>query len=174
MSVLVCLSLKCGPSRRCRRRTARDAARDMTANGQTALYDAVAEGIRLTDAAEGEADAIRGVVVLTDGLANHGRTRLDDLVRTMSRDEVAIREFSGFHINAPARDVHGRDVARADVVGTGLALATRHPVQVFFIGIGNDADMEIGRVLAEATGAEFQGVTEADLANVLAEFGKYF
>ncbi len=128
----------------------------------------------MTDAAEGGADAIRGVVVLTDGLANHGSTRLDDLVRTMSRDEVAIREFSGFHINAPARDVHGRDVARADVVGTGLALATRHPVQVFFIGIGNDADVEIGRVLAEATGVEFQGVTEADLANVLAEFGKYF
>ncbi len=151
-----------------------DAARDMTANGQTALYDAVAEGIRLTDAAEGEAEAIRGVVVLTDGLANHGSTRLDDLVRMMSRDEVAIREFSGFQKGGTARDVHGRVVARADVVGTGLALATRHPVQVFFIGIGNDADMEIGRVLAEATGAEFQGVTEADLANVLAEFGKYF
>jgi hypothetical protein len=44
---------------------------------------------------------------------------------------------------------------------------------VFFIGVG-DADLEIGRIIAEATGAEFRGVTEEDLANVLAVFGKYF
>ena len=121
-------------------------------------------------------EVLAGVLldILTDGLANHGRTRLDDLVKMMSRDEVAIREFSDFQNNGAARDDQGRGVARADAVGAGLALATRHPAQVFFIGIGNDADMEIGRVLAEATGAEFQGVTEADLANVLAEFGKYF
>ena len=112
--------------------------------------------------------------ILTDGLANHGRTSLDDLVRMMFRDEVAIREFSGFQKDGAARDVHGRGVPRADVVGTGSALASRHPVQVFFIGLGNDAEMEIGRVLAEAAGADFQEVTEADLANVLAEFGKYF
>ena len=112
--------------------------------------------------------------ILTDGPANHGRVRLDDLVRMMSRDEVAIREISGFQKDGAARDVHGRGVARADVVGTRLVLVTRHPVQVFFIGIGNDTNVEIGRGLAEATGAEFRGVTEADLANVLAEFGKYF
>ena len=34
--------------------------------------------------------------------------------------------------------------------------------------------MDVGRILAEATGAEFQGVTEDDLANVLEEFSKYF
>jgi hypothetical protein len=34
--------------------------------------------------------------------------------------------------------------------------------------------MEVGRILAEATGAEFQGVAEEDLANVLEEFSKYF
>ncbi len=92
----------------------------------------------------------------------------------MSRDEVASREFSGFQKDGAARHVHRRGVARADVVGTGLVLTSHHPVQVFFIGIGNDADVEIGRLLAKATGPEFQGVTETDLAKVLAEFGKYF
>ena len=67
-------------------------------------------------------------------------------------------------------------------------MPTRHPVQIFFIGIGTDADMEIGRILAEATGAEsekgveLQGgatvqrvrrVRDVDIARVLEEF-KYF
>lgn len=62
---------------------------------------------------------------------------------------------------------------------TGLVVKTRRhpdpassPIQVFFIGIGEGADMQVGRLLAEATGAEFQRATEKDLANVLAEFSK--
>jgi hypothetical protein len=47
-------------------------------------------------------------------------------------------------------------------------------VQIFFIGIGDDASLEIGRVLAGATGAEFQGVAADDLASVLEAFSKYF
>ena len=50
---------------------------------------------------------------------------------------------------------------------------TKHPVQIFFIGIG-DADLQIGRILSMATGAEFQGATEKDLAKVLELFSKYF
>ena len=38
----------------------------------------------------------------------------------------------------------------------------------------SDADMEVGRMLAQATGAEFQGVTDKDLAQLLEEFSKYF
>ena len=53
-------------------------------------------------------------------------------------------------------------------------MATRHDIQIFFIGIGDDADLDVGRILAEATGAEFQGVAEKDLAAVLEEFSKYF
>lgn len=34
--------------------------------------------------------------------------------------------------------------------------------------------MQVGRMPAQATGTEFQGVSEDDLANVLAEFSKYF
>ncbi len=55
-----------------------------------------------------------------------------------------------------------------------LAIETEHPVQIFFIGIGEDADLDVGRILAEATGAEFQGVSDEDLASVLAEYSKYF
>ena len=34
--------------------------------------------------------------------------------------------------------------------------------------------MSPGRMLAEATNADFRGATEKDLAGVIAEFGKYF
>jgi Ca-activated chloride channel family protein len=39
----------------------------MQAGGETALYDALAEGIRMSDAVATEGETIRGVVVLTDG-----------------------------------------------------------------------------------------------------------
>jgi hypothetical protein len=60
-----------------------------------------------------------------------------------------------------------------DVIGSSLKVPTKHPVQVFFIGIG-DADINVGRILAQATGAEYQGATEKDLAEVLEAFSKYF
>ena len=60
------------------------------------------------------------------------------------------------------------------VIGTGLTSETNHTIQIFYIGIGDDSDMEIGRMLAGATGAEFQGVAEDDLANLLEEFSGYF
>ena len=150
-----------------------DAADDLRAKGSTALYDAIKAAIGMTDAAGGDPNAIRAVVVLTDGRANRGETRLDDLIDMMSRHEASVA-LSGLEGQSTARDALGRSVSSQEVIGTGLAVATRHPVQVFFIGIGDDADLEIGRLLAEATGAEFQGVTEQDLANVLEEFSKYF
>jgi Ca-activated chloride channel family protein len=149
-----------------------DAVQEARVGGQTALYDAIKAGIEMTDAAPGEGRAIRGVVVLTDGQANAGRTQLDDLVRMMSRNEITIQQFEGFE-KSSAVEEGGKVVYKNDVVGTGLAMKTRYPIQVFFIGIG-DADMEIGRILAGATGAEFQGATEKDLANVLEQFSKYF
>ena len=71
-------------------------------------------------------------------------------------------------------DVAGREVKKEDVIGDKLAIVTQHPIQIFFIGIGDDADLDVGRMLAAATGAEFQGVTEQDLASLLEEFSKYF
>ena len=138
------------------------------------MYEAVKAGIKMTDGASYEADAIRAVVVLTDGQANEGGTKLDDLIRMMSSSELDIVQFRGFEDDSWARDEDGRQVAKEELSGTGLTVDTRYPVQIFFIGIGDDADLQVGRLLAEATGAEFQGVTEKDLANVLEEFSKYF
>jgi hypothetical protein len=53
-------------------------------------------------------------------------------------------------------------------------LDTVHEIQVFFIGIGEEADLEIGRIIAKATSAEFRGVREDDLAKVIAELEGYF
>lgn len=145
----------------------------MQARGAGALYDAIRLAVEMTDAAPAEPHAIRGVVVLSDGQANRGRTGLHDLVRMMSRDEVPIREFRGFDGDTEAIDERGARVAKRSVVGAGLALPTRHPVLIFSIGLG-DADLETGRILAEATGAGSQGATEQDLPAALAAFGKYF
>ena len=41
------------------------------------------------------------------------------------------------------------------------------------IGFG-DADINVGRVLAQATGGEFQGSTDKDLSNVLEALGPTF
>ena len=151
-----------------------DAVEAVRARGATALYDAIKAGIKMVDAAPGEADAIRAVVVLTDGQANKGATKLHDLIQMMSRNEDLIREFPGFEDDAWAIKEGGGMVAKEDVSGVGLATETRHSIQIFFIGIGDDADLDVGRMLAQATGAEFQGVTEDDLAGVLEEFSKYF
>ncbi len=151
-----------------------DAAHEMRAEGRTALYDAIKAGIQMTHDAPGDPDAIRGVVVLTDGRANKGGTRLDQLIKMRSTDETVIRQFGGFE-NGPAPVTEeGVSVAKNETVGSALALETDNSVQVFFIGVGDDTDLDIGRMLAQATGAEFQGVTEDDLAQVLEEFSKYF
>ena len=60
------------------------------------------------------------------------------------------------------------------MTGIKLALESRHPVQIFFIGIGEDVDLDVGRMLAEASGAEYVGIAEEDLAKVIEAFGKYF
>jgi Ca-activated chloride channel homolog len=150
-----------------------DVVRNMNVQSNTALYDGIKAAIRQTDDAQGQANAIRAVVVLTDGLANEGETRLDSLIKMMSRNEVAIKQFRGFQ-NDTAYDANGGQVQRQDIIGIVLAMKTQHPIQIFFIGIGKDADMDVGRMLAQATGAEFQGVTDKDLAQLLEEFSKYF
>ena len=150
-----------------------DAVHEASVLGESALYEAIKAGVEMTDGASGQTEDIRAVVVLTDGRANRGGARLDDLIKMMSRDEVPIQGYAGFP-ESVALDVGGSPVAKEDIVGTGLAIKTRYPIQIFFIAIGEDADIEVGRMLAEATGAEFQGTTEDDLANFLEKFSKYF
>ena len=151
-----------------------EAVDKMRARGETALYHAIKAGVEMTAAAEGDEDAIRAVVVLTDGRANRCQTRLDDLIEMESTSERPILQFGGCEGDPKAMDEHRLTVEREDIIGTKLAIETDPPVQIFFIGIGDDADLEAGRILAEATGAEFQGVTEEDLANLLEEFSGYF
>jgi len=151
-----------------------DAVHQMQAGGETALYDAIKAGIEMTDTAVGDTNAIRGVVVLTDGLANRGSAWLEDIICITSHQEIPINVLTRMYDILVGEDERGQIVKMNDMVGTDLAIETRYPVQIFFIGIGEDADMDVGRLLAEATGAEFQGVKDEDLANVLEEFSKYF
>ncbi len=151
-----------------------NAAQGMRAAGNTALYDAIKAGVEMVDSAPGDEDAIRGVVVLTDGLANSGNLQLPDLVQMSSPSERPIVKLDGPAASRRATDARGAPVRPEDVIGTALAQPTQHRVLIFFVGIGNDADMQIGRILAEATGAAFTGTTEKDLAAVLGAFGRYF
>ena len=80
--------------------------------------------------------------------------------------------FCGQELDKP-RDEFGRSVAIDDVVGDALVLVLDHEIQVFFVGFGA-SDVNIGRILAQATGAEYQGSTEEDLAGVIEELSGYF
>jgi hypothetical protein len=151
-----------------------NAVRGMRAGGETALYDAIRAGIEMTDAVPGGDNDIRAVVVLTDGVATGGNAGLTDVVRLSSRDERPIPRFGGFSASPDPAEEDGRRVPKRDLMGTGLAMETQHRILIFFVGIGKDADMEIGRMLAEATGATFEGAAEKDLAAVLQAFGRYF
>ena len=153
-----------------------DVAREMRARGETALFDAVKEGIEMTAAAEGEPDAIRAVIVLTDGQANEGSTGFDDIILMGTRGEETIRRFRGFKDESTAIADSNRRVDKTELIGMSHVSkkGKEMKIQVFFIGIGDDADLEVGRLLAEATGAEFVGVAEDGLANVLEEFSGYF
>ena len=149
-----------------------NAIEGMRARGETALNDAIKVAIEMTDAAEGPEDAIRGIVVLTDGRANRCQTRLDEIIEMESTNERAIREFSGCGNSSPVQ-VGGGQVDRQSVIGTKLILDTSNPIQIFYIGIGEDADLDVGRMLAGATDGAFQAGTEENLAQLLAEFAKW-
>jgi Ca-activated chloride channel family protein len=152
-----------------------DAVGDLRVGGGSMLYDAVKLGIEMTEAAEGQPNAIRALVVLTDGRATEGVTRLDELIEMRTPGEAYV-VYSGFEGDS-ARDELGNEVNPELIRGVRLVAPTRNPdqpVQIFFIGIGDDVDLNIGRLLAEATGAEFVGVTEEDLSNALEAIGIYF
>jgi uncharacterized protein YegL len=133
------------------------------ANGGTALYDAIRRGIELLERAHAQGHAIRGVVLLTDGMRTAGRVKLSDIVRLTTRGEETIWSFDG------------EERQRKDhLIGRDLAFSTQHPVHIFSIGLGQDVDWEVLRLLAEATNSTFNRVSEKDLAEVLERFGKYF
>jgi len=150
-----------------------EAVRKMQPNGNTALYDAIAAGVDLSDNAPASDNARRAVIVLSDGEATAGDLGLDTLLKMSTSDESPITMLACFADCANATDARGRQVAVKNVRGNNMLKATKHPVQVFFVGVG-EANLQVARILAEATGAEYQGTTEEDLATVLTEFGDYF
>lgn len=141
----------------------------MEASGNTALYDAIERAISLTDQAPGEPDATRAVVVLSDGAATAGRC-LSDLIAMMSTTEQTV-ELCGLRRDE-ARTVDG-DIPIEEVVGDRLVVEHDNDVQIFFLGFG-EADVNIGRLLAEATGAEYQASTSDNLAAVIEGLSGYF
>jgi hypothetical protein len=144
------------------------------ASGNTSLYDAIAAGIEMSDGAPAADDAIRAVVVLSDGRAtcDGARLALDDLVGMSTVSEAPIASFGGSDCDATPIASTG-PVTPQKVVGVRLKLPTAHPVQIFFVGVG-EADLDVGRIVAGATGAEYQGTPEADLAAVLGAVSDYF
>ena len=149
-----------------------DAIDQMETLGQTGLYDAVKRAIELSDEVPGDPGATRAIVVLSDGAANTGDVCLHDIVTVRSRSEAPVPDFCGFQ-GDEARDTNGRSVPKHQLVGGSLRMDHEHDVQVFFIGFGA-ADIDVGRVLAQATGAEYQGSTQEDLAAVIEAFGEHF
>ena len=133
------------------------------ADGGTALYDAVRVAIGMVDSLALETEAICGVVLLTDGVRTAGRVKLSDLVTLMTREETTVTSFEG------KGDEH-----KTDLLGTRLAMPTRAPVHIFSVALGDDADLEVLRILAEATNSTFNKATEKDLVQILERFGKYF
>ncbi len=148
-----------------------DEINQMTATGNTALYDAVYRAVYLTESVAGDPRATRAVVVLSDGAATAGMC-LHELVSMSSRDEVPVSTFCGMAGETPTDD-QGSTLHVSELVGDALRRPQDRRVQVFFVSFG-DADVHIGRILAQATGAEYQGSTEEDLANVIEELSGYF
>ncbi|HZO25529.1 MAG TPA: VWA domain-containing protein, partial [Chloroflexota bacterium] len=150
-----------------------EVAKRMRASGPTELYTALQSAVKMTDEAEADPDATRGVVVLTDGRATGG-VPLDRVVEVMSRDETRLQTCAVFQTMDTCFGPNGEEVPKKDVLGTAMAIKTKHPIHIFYVGIGDDADLEVGRILAEATHSAYRATTADTLAAVLEKFGKYF
>jgi Ca-activated chloride channel family protein len=145
----------------------------------TALYSAVQAAVQLTAAAPGEPDTTRAVVVLSDGEANAGLC-LHELVEMSSRSpEAEVGSYCAMvgDDNMPKdtpKDVNGNEVSPEDVAGDRLVEPATRGVQVFFLGFG-EADIDVGGILANATGAEYLlGSDEEDLAALIEALSGYF
>lgn len=143
---------------------------EMAAEGFTALYDAIKEAIKLTDEADGDEGATRAVVVLSDGAATSGTQRLDDLISMSTVDESRVM-YSGFDGDQPT--ANGQVISIDDVQGEKLIVVTVNDIQIFFVGF-DAADVNGGRLLADATGAEYRGSEIDDLATVIEQLSGYF
>jgi Ca-activated chloride channel homolog len=142
-----------------------EAVDQLNAGGETALYDALKAGVDMVDGYDGmTGEAIRGVVLLTDGQVNAGVVGLSQLIRVQDRSERDVRVA-----------VSGGPELK-NYIGGGMAFTTRYPIHVFSVGVG-DADWEVLRIFAEGSGGVVVRASDnqgAGLAQVLERFSKYF
>jgi Ca-activated chloride channel family protein len=152
----------------------RDALERTQVSHGSALFGAIATAVDLAARAPAPSKAIRGVVVLTGGPASTG-PRLSDLVIMTSPQGKLITNCSGFGADTRCVDQNGQQVDRASVTGVRLTANGAGAIKVYFIGIGmSDVDLDVGRILAEATHSNFLGTTVSDLADVVRVFKGYF
>jgi hypothetical protein len=150
-----------------------DALRHTQVSGGSALFDAIAQAMDMAAGAPAPERAIRGVVVLAGGPARSG-AGLSDLAK-MASGGKQIRTCRGFEGETHCLDQAGQAVDRAKVTGVPSSSDATGGVKVYFIGIGmSDADLEVGRILAEATHSNFVGTTVKDLSTVVGVFKGYF
>lgn len=134
------------------------------AGGNTALYDAVKMAVEMANGYPLPSDAIRGVVLLSDGIRNAGNVKLSDLIELRTSREQVVADFTG----------NEGEGSKADLHGAGLALPTQHSIHIFSIAYGSEADLEVLRIFAEATNSTFNRADEQNITEVLEIFGKYF
>jgi Ca-activated chloride channel family protein len=150
-----------------------DALRRMQPSSGSVLFEAVTDAVAMAARAPAPERAIRGVVVLAGGPASSG-AYLSDLVKMTSPGgkEVPCR---GFDREIQCIDENGNYVDRALVRGVSLTAVGTEAIKVYFIGIGmNQADLDVARILAEATRSNFVGTTTDDLPTVVGVFKGYF
>jgi hypothetical protein len=93
----------------------------------------------------------------------------------MSVNERPVTRCGGFESGTDCVDPSGRTVTLDKVLGESLALPVTHTnMHIFYVGLGSDVDIQVGRILASATGATYVPATEQNIATVLENFGKYF
>lgn len=139
-----------------------EAIDSLQAKGNTAMYEAIKTGLELADDYEGVSrEAIRGVVLLSDGVANAGSVGISGLLKLTDRSERDVRlEFPD-------------SASLKNLVASGLAITPKNTVHVFSVGVG-EADWEALRLVAEGSGGVVVRSDENGLGPVLERFSKYF
>jgi len=150
-----------------------DAIRQAQVGSGSDLFDAIAQGTNMAATAPAPEKSIRGVVVLAGGPANSGSS-LGDLVKIAAGGKQ-IRICRGFEGETQCIDEDGRTVDRSAVTGVPSTTDGAAAIKVYFIGIGmSDTELQVGRILAEATRSNFVGTTVKDLSTVVGVFKGYF
>jgi Ca-activated chloride channel family protein len=138
-----------------------EAIESSQAAGETALYDAVKRAVEMADRYPLSGEAIRGVVLLSDGVRTSGSVKLPELIELRTDQEQPVPNFDD---RQEKRGLHG----------LRLASSNSHPIHIFSIAYGTDADLEVLRIFSEASNSTFNRADEKNITEVLELFGKYF